>query len=475
MSTGPTEYTGKRLPPVLALFALAALTLAPACGRRTSPAKPYEDAARRIRETGLSDEKAFGILSRILGAGPRLTGSAGADRAVDICLGLMRACGFESVHIEPITVNRWVRGGAEAWIMDDEGLESRPLSISALGGSIATPPEGITAELVEVHSLKELAGSGLSASGKIILFNRPMDRKNPDPFSAYGGASDQRMTGASTGAMAGAAAVLVRSLTFRLDDNPHTGMLRYEPGVKQIPAAAVSTLDADHLAELLAAGKKVRVRIRLSCRNEGPAASANVVGQLTGTEHPEEIVLVSGHLDSWDLSPGAHDDGAGCAASIEALRLLKVLGFKPKRTIRAVMFMDEEFGGTGGRFYVDAPERRGERHILAMESDRGAFLPTGLAVGGEDGKLTARIRKLQELFRPLGVGSVVAGGGGVDVGPLVSRGTPGASVITNAQPYFDVHHSALDDLDRVHPRELELQAAIMATLIFIVAQEGLPK
>ena len=395
MSTGSMGYTGKTRTPVFIIFALATLTIAVACGRGTSPAKPYEDAARRIRETGLTDEKAFEILSRILEAGPRLTGSAGADRAVDICLGLMRSYGLENVHTEPVTVNRWVRGGAEAWIMDEEGRESRPLSISALGGSVATPPEGVTAELVEVRSLEELAGSGFSASGKIILFNRSMDRKDPNPFSAYGGASDQRVMGASIGAGAGARAVLVRSLTFRQDDNPHTGMLRYSPGVNQIPAAAVSTLDADRLAGLLAGGKKVMVRIKLSCRNEGPAASANVVGQLTGTEHPEEIVLVGGHLDSWDISPGAHDDGAGCAASLEALRLLKVLGLKPKRTIRAVMFMDEEFGGTGGRFYVDAPERRGERHILAMESDGGAFLPIGLGVGGADGKLTARIRKLQ--------------------------------------------------------------------------------
>ncbi len=456
----------------VAVLAAAALTIS--CGQKSASGGPSVDEARRIRETALAGEKAYDIMSRIVEVGPRLTGSDGADRAVSRCLEIMKGFGFDEVHAEPVTVNRWAPGISEAWILDEQGRESVPLAITALGGSVATPEEGLTAEVIEARSLEDLAAAGFSASGMIVLLDRPMDRKLTSPGAAYGGAAGQRVEGASIAARAGAAGVLVRSLTFRLDDNPHAGMLRYEAGVPQIPAAAVSTLGADRLSEMFAAGKKVMVRIRLTCRNEGPVESANVVCQLTGTEHPEEVVLVGGHLDSWHLSPGAHDDAAGCAACLEALRVIKDLGLRPKRTIRAVMFMDEEFGGTGGRAYADAPERRGEKHILALESDMGGFLSLGLNVGGADKKKTALIRERLGLFRPLGISYVEGGGGGVDVGPLVARGVPGASVATNTQTYFDLHHSALDTPDRVSPRELELHAAVIATLALTVAEEGWP-
>jgi hypothetical protein len=321
---------------------------------------------------------------------------------------------------------------------------------------------------VEVRSLEELAGLGRSLEGKIVFFNRPMDRRVADPFSAYGGAADQRVEGPSAAARWGAAGVLVRSLTFRLDRFPHTGMLRYRGDAPRIPAAAVSTADAEALSAILKAEGTAAVSLRMDCRDMGRVVSANVVGEITGAEVPDEIVLLGGHLDCWDLGVGAHDDASGCAAALEALRLVRTLGRRPRRTIRVVFFMDEEFGGTGGRAYAAAPERRGERHVVAAESDRGGFVPLGLAVGGE---ILEKAQALADLFRPLGVSFIVPGGGGVDVAPLVQKGAAPASVIVNAAAYFDVHHSALDTVASVHPRELEMQAVILAGLAYILAEE----
>jgi carboxypeptidase Q len=435
----------------------------------------YQVTVDRLREAGLSGEKAYGLLKRITSVGPRLTGSPQAAAAVELALNLMEELGFDRIRPEPVEVGRWVRGeAAEAAIVHSGARAAIPLSVCALGGSVGTPPRGITAPIVEVLSLDELPVLGKALAGKIVFFNRPMDRRLAEPFAAYGAASSQRVRGASAAARHGAAAVLVRSLTFREDRNPHTGMMQYDPGTRRIPAAAISTADADVLSALIKKEKDVSVSIRMDCRNMGRVLSANVVGEITGTEHPEEIVLIGGHLDSWDLGVGAHDDAAGCAAALEALRLVKELGLRPRRTIRAVLFMDEEFGGTGGRAYASAPQRKGERHILAAESDRGGFAPVGLAVGGRDRKVLERVSAHAGLFKPFGVSFIVPGGGGVDVAPLVERGAVPAAVILSSQAYFDVHHSALDVDASVHPRELELQAIILAALAYILAQEGIP-
>jgi hypothetical protein len=249
--------------------------------------------------------------------------------------------------------------------------------------------------------------------------------------------------------------------------------MTYEEGVPRVPAAAVSTADAEVLSALLRKASPVAVRLKMSCRTVGSVPSANVVGEITGTELPKDIILVGGHLDSWDLGTGAHDDGAGCAASLEALRLIRAAGLRPKRTVRVVLFMDEEFGGTGGRFYAAAEARQGERHLVAMESDRGGFLPLGIAAGQPGSGVLRRLRAWRALFEPLGVTAVGPGGGGVDVAPLIREGAVPAAVIPNAQVYFDVHHSALDVLTGVHPRELEFQAVLMATLAYVLAQEGI--
>lgn len=447
-----------------------AATLAAGCGRDEG----YRGVVDRIREAGLADERAFSLLERITAAGPRLTGSPQAAAAVDLTRTLMEELGLERVHTEPVEVERWVRGEiAEAEVTATESRAAVPLAVCALGGSVGTPAQGITAPVIEVRSLDEVAARGAAVRGKIVFYNRPMDRTNLDPFAAYGAAADQRVGGASAAARHGAVGVLVRSLTFRQDRHPHTGMLRYDPGVARIPAAAVSTADADRLSALLENGRSVAVALRMDCRNAGRVESANVIGELTGSELGREIVLVGGHLDSWDLAVGAHDDAAGCAASLEAVALLRDLGLRPRRTVRVVLFMDEEFGGTGGRAYAVAPERKGERHVVAAESDRGGFAPIGLAFGGRRGEAIDRISRHADLLRPFGVSVIVPGGGGVDVGPLVEKGAVPAAVLLNAQTYFDVHHSALDVVASVHPRELELQAVILAVLAYILAQEGI--
>ncbi|MBP7707745.1 MAG: M20/M25/M40 family metallo-hydrolase [Candidatus Aminicenantes bacterium] len=459
-----------------ALFVALAVCLAPACARRSGApdaAARYRDVVDRLRAAGLAGERAHRFLERICSVGPRLTGSAEADAAVALSLELMSGAGLENVHSEPVEVGRWVRGrAAEAAVAPTAARPALPLAVAALGGSVGTPDGGLTAPVVEVRSLDEAAALGPKAAGRIVFYNRPMDRRLAEPFAAYGGAADQRVAGASAAARSGAVAVLVRSLTFREDRHPHTGMLRYEPGAPEIPAAAVAAADADRLGALLREEPEARVTLILDGRNEGRVVSANAVGEIAGSERPDEIVLLGGHLDSWDLSVGAHDDAAGCAAALEALALLRDLGLRPKRTVRAVFFMDEEFGGTGGRAYAASPLRQGERHIVAAESDRGGFVPVGLAVGRPGSAALERMTALRDLLRPFGVAAVGPGGGGVDVAPLVAKGAEPAAVLPNAQPYFDVHHSALDTVAAVHPRELELQAIVLAVLAYVLAQEG---
>jgi hypothetical protein len=454
---------------VLAL-AILGLRAAPACGK----AEDYRTVVNKLRENGLNGERAFAFLERITSAGPRLTGSPQAAAAVDLARGLMEELGLDRVHTEPVEVGHWVRGKvAEASVLGGPSRAAIPLAVCALGGSVGTPDRGITAPVVEVRSLVEAASLGNSAKGKIVFFNRAMDRGTAEPFAAYGQAADQRVSGASAAARCGAAAVLVRSLTFRQDRNPHTGMLRYEADAPRIPAAAIATADADVLSALLKKDKGASVSLRMDCRDKGKVLSANVAGEITGSELPSEIILLGGHLDSWDLAVGAHDDAAGCAAALEAVALLRDLGLRPRRTIRAVLFMDEEFGGTGGRAYAAAPQRKGERHLVAAESDRGGFVPTGLAIGGADRKALERISPYADLLKPFGIASIVPGGGGVDVGPLIANGAVPAAVLVNSQAYFDVHHSALDTAASVEPRELELQAIVLAVLAYILAQEGL--
>ncbi len=445
------------------MFVVTLLVLAvPAKGQEPGPHQPLLDA---LRTAGMSDQQSLSFLARIVAGGPRLAGSKQAAGAVELTRQMMVDLGLEKVHLEPVTVKHWVRGEETARIVG-----GAPLAVAALGGSVGTAVTGVEGEVVEVHSLEECDALGDAARDKIIFFNRPMDPSHVDTFKAYGGAADQRVHAASRAAAQGAIAVLVRSMTMRHDDVPHTGIMKYAEGVAQIPAAAVSLKGADALHAALQSGGPVRVHLTLGCKMLDPVTSYNVVGDITGSKRPDDIILVGGHLDSWDVGDGAHDDGAGCAQALEVARLFRALNLAPQRTIRVVLFMDEEFGGTGGKAYAVAGERAGERHVAAIESDRGGFLPLGFTARTTGGQLD-RLNAWQPYLASLGLNWIREGYGGVDINPLADQGTLTLGLYPDSQRYFDVHHSANDVLATVNPRELELGAIAMAGLAWLLSEE----
>jgi hypothetical protein len=432
----------------------------------------YRALAEKITRQGLTDSCAYVLLGRLTRIGPRLTGSPRAAAAVELMRQEMLDMGLDNVHLEPTVVGRWVRGEHEEGRLISSLLGTIPFSICALGGSISTPEDGLQAGVLEVKSFQELQALSDKARGKIIFFNRPMDPNHVDTFQAYGEAAEQRVLGAVEAARAGGVAALVRSLTFSESDFPHTGLMKYSPEVDQLPSAAISTQGANILSRSLKSDPELVVYLKTSCTSLPPVTSYNVVGEIKGAEAPDEIILLGAHLDSWDLGQGAHDDGAGCAHVIEALRLLKSTDIRPKRTVRGVLFMGEEFGGTGGRDYARSEQRRGERHLAALESDRGGFLPVGFGVGGGEAALR-KVEKWHPLLQPLGIFWIGPGGGGVDIGPLAESGTVLMGIVPDSQRYYDAHHCSQDVLAAVHPRELELGAIATAILSFLLAQEGL--
>ena len=453
------------------MAAVLAIAGIPASGQQAAKG-PYDDVAASISQKGLRELAAYSTLVKLLSVGPRLTGSPQADAAVKLMAEHMRALGFENGRLEPTTVNRWVRGDREEGRIVSKALGTIPVKVRALGNSIGTPEGGITAGVVEVRSFQELEALGDKVRGRIVFFNGPMDPTLVDTFPAYGGAARQRSGGAVAAAKAGGVAAVVRSLTLQINDDPHTGTMSYDPATPKVPAVSISTAAAQRLSEVLRKDPDARFHFRTSSRMLDPVVSHNVMGEIRGVEKPEEVVLVGGHIDSWDLSPGAHDDGAGCAQSIEAVRLVRALGLKPKRTIRAVLFMDEENGGTGGRDYAASENRQAERHIAAIESDRGGFLPLGIGAGPQ-GAAFEKVKAWEPLFQRIGLQWVRPGGGGVDIAPLGPSGTILMGLIPDSQRYFDVHHSGTDTLDAVHPRELQLGANALALLAYLLAQEGI--
>jgi hypothetical protein len=459
--------------PSVALLVLSlCLPCAAQTGAQEAPVRllrPYEKAAHDLSAAGLSHLNAYALLSELSGGiGGRLSGSPEAAAAVDWGRATMTRLGFENVHLEPVMVPHWVRGDVESGEATFEGKQE-PLTLCALGGSVATDADGAEGEVIEVHSLQDATALGERARGKIVFFNRPMDPTLTNTFEAYGGAVDQRVAGASVAAKVGAVAVLVRSMTLTHDDVPHTGMLSYDASAPRIPAAALSALAADHLSDILKRGT-VRVRLKLSCRTLPDVESANVVGEIRGTERPNEVIVIGGHLDSWDKGRGAHDDGAGICHSLEALSLIHRLELHPKRTIRVVLFMNEENGTRGAAAYA-AVVRKGEKTIAAIESDSGGFAPHGFGIGSP--RALRRVRGWSYLLDPLGVTEIRQGGGGADIEPLGPQGTVLMSLEPESQRYFDYHHSTKDVIDNVNPRELELGAVAMATLAYAIAEAGI--
>lgn len=457
----------KRVPAAMALL----ISFASLHAQNPAKEKNYQQAAEHITKAALRTDHAYQLLREVTALGPRLSGSPQAAAAVELTRQMMERLQFANVRLQPIMVPHWVRGAVEeAAIINSPSQGNVALSVCALGGSIATPESGLAAKVVEVKSFEELKALGKKAAGKIIFFNRRFDPAEYETFAGYGGAVNQRGAGAIEAAKAGGVAALVRSMTPDIDDFPHTGGMRYDDDVPKVPAAAISTLDAELLSKVMAHDKNVTVRLRLSCEALPDAPSANVLGELRGSEKPEEVIVIGGHLDSWDKGTGAHDDGAGCVQSIEAVRLLKALELKPKRTIRAVMFMNEENGLRGGIEYAREAREKKEKHIAAIESDRGGFAPRGFSVEA-DSATWLKIAAWREIFAGIGAERIVRGGSGADISVLVRDGVPGLGLVPESQRYFDYHHSDNDTLDKVNPRELQLGAAAMAMMAYLISEE----
>lgn len=429
---------------------------------------------RRISDFVFMNGKSYENL-RVLckQVGPRLSGSAGAARAVEETYRMMKEMGADTVYLQECLVPHWVRGPKEAAHLIQPGGVKLPLNVCALGNSVGTGKKGISAEVVEVRSFKELDALGeAGVKGKIVFYNFPMNPTNIETFRSYGEAGQFRGRGPSMAARYGAVGVMVRSLASNIDDYPHTGATTYNDSFPKIPAIAVSTRHAELVSAELKKGKGYMLFMRTECEMLPDVVSYNVIGEIKGTEFPDEIITVGGHLDSWDLAEGAHDDGAGCVQSMEIIHIYKQLGIRPKRTIRVVMFMNEENGLRGGRKYAEVASKENRKFIFALESDAGGFTPRafGFSAGGP---VLERLRQWVPLFKPYGVYEFQEGGGGADIGPLRPLGTLLCGLRPDSQRYFDHHHAANDTFEWVSKRELELGAVNMALLLYVVDQYGL--
>lgn len=434
-----------------------------------------ESSIRQIFDEALRNGESYAMLDYLCNkVGHRLSGSPGAAAAVEWGRHVMQDYGFDNVYLQPVMVPHWVRGQKEIGrIVNSRKMGTVEVNVCALGGSIGTGPSGISAPVIEVRSFDELKQLGeKNVKGKIVFFNRAMDPTRINTFTGYGGAVDQRGSGASEAAKYGAVGALVRSMGSNLEDYPHTGGLRYAPNVPQIPALAISTRHAELLSKLLKDDSGLQFYMESHCEILPDAPSYNVIGEIKGSEYPEEIIVVSGHLDSWDLGQGAHDDGAGCVQAIEVLRLFKAMGYKPKRTVRAVLFMNEENGLRGGTEYARQALVKKEKHLAAMESDRGGFTPRGFTLSMDDAKKT-KVRSWKPLLEPYGLADFSQEGGGADIGPLAPQGVPLMGYLPDSQRYFNYHHTAEDTFDKVDKRELEMGAAAMAAMVYLLDQYGL--
>ena len=434
-----------------------------------------EKMLKSIYNIALTNSKCYFWLDDLSNKiGSRLSGSIGAEKAVLYTKSELEKLGLDRVYLQEVMVPRWIRGKKEAAYFQDKNNKIK-VPICALGGSIATPKNGISAEVIEVQTLKALAELGAEKiKGKIVFFNRPMENAQIEAFNSYSGAVDQRFAGAKEAAKFGAVATIVRSMNLRLDDFPHTGAMSYGdlPKAQYIPTAAISTNGAEILSQSLKKNPNLKFCFRQSCSKMDDVLSYNVVGEIKGSEHPEKIMVVGGHLDSWDLADGSHDDGAGVVQSMEVLNIFKALNYKPKNTIRVVLFMNEENGGRGGKKYNELSQINQENHIFALESDSGGFSPRGFSMECNEANFN-KISGWKSLFEPYLIHSFVKGHSGSDIDPLQSSNIVKVGLKPDSQRYFDYHHAANDKFDAVDKRELELGAATITSLIYLIDFYGI--
>jgi carboxypeptidase Q len=400
--------------------------------------------------------------------GGRLSGSPEAAKAVVWGKKLMNQVGLDSVWLQPVMVPHWIRGEKETARYAVNGTK-KEVAICALGFSIATPKTGILAKVIEVKSLEEAKGLGPKMKGKIVFFNRPFDNTLINTFNAYGGCVDQRVLGAAICGKFGAKGVIVRSMTNTVDDFPHTGTMTYKnlPKEKHIPAAAISSKAATILSEDLQQNPNLKFYFKQSCETLPDAPSFNVVGEIRGTTTPANIFVVGGHLDSWDLGEGAHDDGAGIVQSLEVAYLFKKNNIKPKNTIRIVFFMNEENGTRGAKKYAALAKLNQENHVGGLESDAGGHTPRGFSIQANASN-TALLQSWKKLLSPYGLHDLDAGGSGADIAPLKGENVTLVGYRPDSQRYFDYHHTSRDTFDKVNKRELELGSASMASIIYLM-------
>lgn len=442
------------------ILVLAVTTATPAFGqaRPTPIANQYRETANRIITAALADSSAWNRLALLTDKfGHRLSGSESLERSIDWIITEMKKDGLENVRGEPVMVPKWVRGEESARLL---APRATPLHMIGLGGSIGTPRNGITADVLVVNSFADLAARSAEARGKIVLFDVP--------FTTYGATVSYRSRGAIEAAKAGAVAALIRSVSSASMQNPHTGAMGYDSAVTKIPAAALSVEDAAMLHRMSDRGEKIRINLTMSARRLPDAPSRNVVAELAGSEKPDEIVVLGGHIDSWDVGQGAMDDAGGVVAAWEAVKLLKRLGLRPKRTVRVVAWTNEENGSRGATGYRDAHRAEIDRHVMAMESDNGVFNPLGIGVTSGEGGL-AMAADIATLLAPIDADSATSGGGGADTAPIGALGVPTMSPSVDGRRYFWYHHSSADTMDKLDPREMAECVALMAVFAYVVA------
>ncbi len=464
---------------ILGLFIAAFVSVMPTfstqlIGQSTSD----EDAIfiRQIYDEALTNGETYQWLRYLAkDVGSRLSGSPQAAAAVEYTKQMLDTLDLDAVWLQPCMVPHWVRGDKEVVRISRSAMGSVSLNALALGSSVGTGKNGISAEVVEVKTFEELEKLGKEAvEGKIVFYNRPFDATLLNTFQAYGGAVGQRVNGAIEASKYGAAGTLVRSMASGLNDVPHTGGMYYKDGIEKIPSVAISTNDAELLSSQLKLGP-VEVYMRTTSESYSEKMSYNVIGEIKGSEKPEEIIVIGGHLDSWDVGEGAHDDGAGCVQSMEVLRLMRRLGYTPKRTIRCVLFMNEENGSRGGRAYADTAKEKVENNIAAIESDRGGFTPRGFTMDGNSKDFDRKFKAMQAwlpLLEPYYL-HLKKGGSGSDISHLKNLGTFLIGFEPDAQRYFDYHHTPADVFEVVNERELELGAAAITSLVYLIDKYGL--